>query len=140
MKTAYTNAKIYNTEKHIFEDGTLYVEDGVICELSNADKTIDCGGAYMIPGLVDVHTHGRISMRWDNANADTAIALAKSYAAAGTTSVMGTFGTTTCDGYKYSIDGIKAARALQKSEVLGANILGIHFEARYLNPKRGGAE
>ena len=78
-------------------------------------------------------------MRWDDADADTAIELARSYSSVGTTSVMGTFGTTECDKYIYSIDGIKAARALQKNEPLGANILGVHFEARFLNPKRGGA-
>ncbi len=139
MKTAFINAKIYNTEKRAFEDGTLYARDGIIVAPCEVDNKVDCGGAYMIPGLVDVHTHGRIMLRWDHADADTAIALAKSYAAVGTTSVMGTFGTTTCDEYEYSIDGIKSARALQKKEPLGANILGVHFEARYLNPKRGGA-
>ncbi len=139
MKTAFINAKIYNTAKKCFEDGTLYIEDGIITAPAAVDETIDCGGAYMIPGLVDVHTHGRILLRWDYADADAAIALAKSYAAVGTTSVLGTFGTTTCDEYMYSINGIKAARARQNKEAIGANILGIHFEARYLNPKRGGA-
>ncbi|MBQ8250108.1 MAG: N-acetylglucosamine-6-phosphate deacetylase [Clostridia bacterium] len=139
MKTAFINAKIYNTEKRAFEDGTLYVENGIIVAPCEVDETVDLGGACIIPGLVDVHTHGRILLRWDNVDANTAIKLAKSYAAVGTTSVMGTFGTCTCDKYVYSIDGIKAARQLQKNEALGANILGVHFEARFLNPKRGGA-
>lgn len=139
--TAYTNAKIYNTGKKTFENGTLYVDKGVICAPGSADETVDCGGAYIIPGLIDVHTHGRCGMRWDEEakNADMALELARSYAVAGTTSVLGTFGTRMPENYIAAIDGITEAKQAQDKYPDGANILGIHVEGRFLNAKRKGA-
>ncbi|MBQ8551830.1 MAG: N-acetylglucosamine-6-phosphate deacetylase [Clostridia bacterium] len=139
MKTAYTNTKIYNTQKKCFEDATLYVEDGIITAPFTAEETVDCGGAYMIPGMIDVHTHGRGGYCSDSASADEMCEMAKSYAAAGTTSFMATFGTNPADWYNKGIDNIKEAGARQKNTACGANIIGIHFEGRYLNVKKKGA-
>lgn len=139
MKTAYTNAKIYNTEKRAFEDATLYVEDGIIVAPCTVDNTVDCGGAYMMPGLVDVHSHGRINIDGGSATPDQLCELAKSYAAAGTTSIMVTFMSVPLDWYAPAIDSTVEAKARQDKKVIGANILGIHFEGRYINVKKKGA-
>lgn len=139
MKTAYINAKIYNTEKKCFEDGTLFVEDGIISAPFDADKTVDLGGACVMPGLVDVHTHGRIAIDADDADADKMCEMAMSYAKAGTTSFMPTFATVPFDWYSRAIDNIVEAKARQDKAPCGANILGIHFEGRYINVKKKGA-
>ena len=84
MKTAFINAKIYNTAAERFEDGALLTENGRITGFSGeADVTVDCKGAYMIPGLIDMHTHGRGGYEATDADAEGYIAMAKAYAAAG---------------------------------------------------------
>jgi len=139
LKKAFINVKIYNTEKRAFEAATLYTDNGIICRPCEVDETVDCGGAYMIPGLVDVHTHGREGMDSSNVDADTMCKLAKSYANAGTTSFMATFGSCADDWYFKAIDNIVEANSRQHESVYGANIIGIHLEGRYICMKRKGA-
>lgn len=140
MTRKFTNAKIYNTDKRTFEDGTLYVKDGIIAEaFDSVLETVDCGGAYMIPGMVDVHTHGRSNIESGTADADHMCEMARSYAKAGTTSFMATLGTNPYEWYKTGIDAVVEAKSRQEQEYNGANILGIHFEGRYLNVKKKGA-
>lgn len=139
MKTSFVNAKIYNTEKKRFEEGILYANNGIICASCDVDESVDCGGAYMIPGMIDVHTHGRGGYCSDNATADEMCEMAKAYAKAGTTSFMATVATNPTDWYNRAIDNIKAAASRQKKSPVGANIIGLHFEGRYLNVKKKGA-
>ena len=126
MKTAYINAKIYNTNKECFESKMMVVEDGRIAAFDGAaDQTVDCGGAYMIPGMVDVHTHGRGGVSTDSASVDKLCEMANCYAKAGTTSFMATLATDPTDWYPRCIVNIKETVSRQSETVCGANIIGI---------------
>ena len=54
----YKNANLY-TEKFRFERGAFSVENGRFCHvLQEQPDAVDLHGVYVIPGLIDVHTHG----------------------------------------------------------------------------------
>ncbi|PLX65721.1 MAG: dihydroorotase [Denitrovibrio sp.] len=62
MKTLLKNCKIVNYDKTI--DGNILIDGEIIASLSasadeKADKTIDCKGKYVVPGLIDMHVHFR---------------------------------------------------------------------------------
>lgn len=146
MKKAFINAKIYNTADECFADGALVVEDGVIVSVgdaADADEVIDCGGAYMMPGLVDIHTHGRGGIESTEVDREGCIDMAKAYAKAGTTSFMSTLMSAPYETLLAGIDAAVEAKAMQDNakggEYLGANILGIHLEGRYISEIRKGA-
>ena len=64
MKTALQNGRII-TPEGILENKTLLLEDGVILGLEEPNvklpsdtKLLDCSGAYVSPGFLDLHLHG----------------------------------------------------------------------------------
>lgn len=141
-RTAYVNGKIYNTDLCSFEKGTIIVNNGIIEEISESDSvhdcvTVDLSGAYVIPGLVDIHTHGRAGFDFTGVTPENLSAMLKSYAKAGTTSVMATFASAEVPVYEASIDIINEKRKNPLENE--ANILGFHLEGRYINPEKRGA-
>ena len=60
MKTRYMNARIFRggrfEEGSLLVDGERFAEDGPTAAV---DRTVDLGGRYVVPGLVDVHVHLR---------------------------------------------------------------------------------
>lgn len=60
MKVRYTHAQVWRDGR--FEAGCVTVEEGRIApsdDAAPADRTVDLGGRYLVPGLVDVHVHLR---------------------------------------------------------------------------------
>ncbi len=62
MKQAFIHATIWTAAGPEIHDATLVVEDGKIVavgtEIDTTDMTtVDCEGRYLLPGLVDPHTH-----------------------------------------------------------------------------------
>jgi alpha-D-ribose 1-methylphosphonate 5-triphosphate diphosphatase len=122
-----TNVRIVTTDEVV--DGTLVVRDGRVGDMapgpSASAGALDCGGDWLLPGLVELHTDNlerlfapRIGVRWP---ADAAMLTHDAQiAAAGITTV----GDAVCVGYhggkserleylNLSIDVLRRARAAQ---------------------------
>ena len=54
MKTLLTNAKVIDPVTETISDGEIMFEDGIIISGEKEDKTIDCQGLYLCPGLIDL--------------------------------------------------------------------------------------
>ena len=90
---------------------------------------VDCGGLILIPGLIDVHTHGYLG--YDTMDADLA-PLCHEYAMRGTTSFL----PTTLTMPKEALVAVCDAERNHP----GAHVLGIHLEGPYINMKYKGGQ
>ena len=132
MTVRIENAQIFNTEKRKFEYGSLCFENGTITkEVSSPDAVVDAEGGYVLPGLIDVHTHGRCGMDIMDADGETLTALSLSYAQSGVTTVFPTIMTAPVDKLKTSIENIKKANPV-------CDFAGIHVEGPYISKKKPG--
>ena len=121
---------IYNAEIN-GELKTVKLDGGKIVsvEPDTGRGDIDAGGNLLLPGLIDVHTHGCIGM--DTMDADFA-PMCRFYAEHGTTSFLP---TTMTMGYD-ALERVTEA----KTDFPGAEILGFHFEGPYISEKHKGAQ
>ncbi|WP_424811873.1 alpha-D-ribose 1-methylphosphonate 5-triphosphate diphosphatase [Roseococcus sp. YIM B11640] len=94
-ETILTHARIVTPEAVV--DGTLTLRDGIISDIqtgrSSSPAAIDCGGEFIIPGVVDVHTDNlerqvqpRVNARWPSRSAF--VSHDAQCAAAGVTTVL----------------------------------------------------
>ncbi|MBP3572310.1 MAG: N-acetylglucosamine-6-phosphate deacetylase [Clostridia bacterium] len=148
MNTCFIrNARIYRTVSRSFSVGSVLVENGRITALFTEDITppagipvYDAEGRRVIPGLVDVHTHGRAGGDFGTADSALMTVMAKSYLDSGVTTVMPTLASAPLSELETSIDRINTLRAeAAASKGVLPHIAGTHLEGRYLNVKRRGA-
>ena len=142
------NARVYNTVTRSFYEGSVLVMKGKIAILHRGNVTAapegvelyDAEGRMIIPGMVDVHTHGRAGGDFNTADSATMSQMAASYLDGGVTAILPTLASAPLESLENSIDLINALRTeTLASEGKQAYVAGTHLEGRYLNPKRRGA-
>ena len=57
--TTYTGGVLFNPFTCSWEETAFAVRDGIVVGLGEyeAEKTVDLGGARVVPGLIDAHVH-----------------------------------------------------------------------------------
>ena len=141
-KVAFVGGKIFNSVSESFVEATVLCEDGFISGVTRDSfgddyEIIDLEGKYLIPGLVDVHTHGIGGYDFNFAKENEIQFMTARYARMGTTSIMATLASDTFSHLTNSVFKINQNRLNAKKGC--ANIMGIHLEGRYLNPLAKGA-
>ena len=138
---AFVGGMVFNSHTEQFERTNLICRDEFIVDVSLAVPEgytkIDVSGKYIIPGLIDVHTHGIAGGDFNYASESKMERMCQAYAKNGTTSIMATLASQPLTKIFNSIYAINQNRVNDKLDK--ANILGIHMEGRYLNPKMRGA-
>lgn len=105
-------------------------------DIPQGTNLVDLKGAYLAPGLIDLQIYGSGKPLFFGGD-PSAAALAQmeaSLLAQGCTGFLATIATNTNDIFDR---GIQAALQHRPNKL--GNLLGLHFEGPYLNPKRCGA-
>ena len=139
--TLFRNAMIYDRATRMFRRADMLEKDGVILAVGSfpapdGAEVVDLTGAYLVPGLVDVHTHGRSGFDFNTAPEDAYGTMMRDYALAGTTSVMPTLASDTFPHLIASAEAIRRQTGASRGK---ASFIGLHLEGRYLSPVRRGA-
>ena len=139
MKTRYKNGNFYLN--HHFLKGDMIVEDGKILEIGTLAQDeemdeVDLEGQTVVPGFIDIHTHGAVGVDVNGADAQGFEKICQFFASQGTTSWLGSVLT---DTREQTLAAIGEYKAWKKSEHNGAQMLGIHLEGPFLAAEYKGA-
>ena len=138
-------------ETVLFQNGPVYI-DGRFRSVSllvragkiagvDAPPTPDCqvvdlAGKMLVPGFLDIHTHGGGGVDVNAADAEGFAAISRFFAAQGTTGWLCSILT---DSEERTLRSIARARAAMDAPIQGARLLGIHLEGPFLSPEYKGA-
>lgn len=123
-------AFVFDTKERKFKPKKISVENGLFSAVSDISATT-CR-SYIVPGLIDVHTHGRCGYDIMEASAEKLSMMSLEYAKVGTTALFPTVMTAPTEKIKSAIDNI------MRSDVRGARFLGVHVEGPYISEKKPG--
>ncbi len=96
---------------------------------------LDCSGLMILPGFIDIHTHGALGYDCMKASPAQLLEWSAFLARHGVTSFMPTTITAPVDEILQALDHVKAAAALPG---LGAQIVGVHIEGPHISPLHPG--
>ncbi len=118
-------------------ENVLTVENGRITAIGEEreGEILDFGENMVLPGFIDVHTHGAMGKDTMDATDEAMQVMKKHMADHGVTSFLPTTVTMPTETL---CDAIRAAKANEKGE--GAEILGVHLEGPYFSAKVAGAQ
>ena len=112
--------------------------DSYIQEIGDITKSadVDADGYYLIPGLVDIHTHGALGCDSSDGSTDGIRHIADYYAAHGVTSFCATTMTLNEDVLTKAVQSIRRYTQSDRS----ARCLGIYLEGPFLSYAKRGAQ
>lgn len=140
----FKNCTILRNHELIVED--LWVRNNVIVnpepiffdERVTADIQLDCNGAIIAPGYIDLQINGGMGVDFSH-NVDTIVEavqkVAKGVLPFGVTSMCPTIVTSTPDVYRKALTAVKK----HNGSAEGAGILGVHLEGPFISKHKKGA-
>lgn len=134
-----TNGKILIGRTFI--NGNIEIIDGIITRIGDFKsdkeiKSIDAEGKMVIPGFIDIHTHGGNGIDVNHASKEDLNNLSKFFASRGVTSFLPAVLTDTHEKMCELLSEIAKAK---EEGTEGAEILGIHMEGPFLCTEFKGA-
>ncbi len=116
---------------------TITVENGIITAIGGQaeGEVLDFGGSLVLPGFIDIHTHGAMGADTMDATDEAMQTMKKHMAAHGVTAFLPTTVTVPTEAI---LKSLRAAKKNEKGE--GAAIIGLHLEGPYFSPENVGAQ
>jgi len=128
------NAKIFRDGQ--FVQGGMSFEDKILSFDNDENAELDAQGMYLIPGLIDIHTHGAVNEDASDASPEGLIKMSRYYAAEGVTAWCAT--TMTIPEAEI-VSALSTAADFARPED-GARLVGINLEGPFLSAAKRGAQ
>ena len=142
MKTLITNAHIISPGIDI-ECGSVLLDGSKVAAVLQAgdaapaaDKTIDAAGAMLMPGFIDVHSHGAGGCDTCDCSVESIRTIADCKMKEGVTTWLPTTLTLATNTLA---DVCRAVKEYAENPC-GSKTPGVHLEGPYINPKQCGAQ
>jgi len=124
---------IYNNLTVLFDKTIVAVDNGI--EISGCE-IIDAKGAYVSAGFIDLHVHGSGGADVMDATPEALGTICRTLIQTGTTSFLATTMTMAQEAIDNAVDNVRACQ----NRLRGAQIVGVHLEGPFINPKKHGAQ
>lgn len=113
--------------------------EGIIDEkdIDPNGEVFDAEGGIVSPGLVDIHIHGYIGEDSSDGSKDGLLKMASALVGNGVTAWLPTTMTVPLEQLEKVFDIV---RELKKTEIKGAQIVGVNAEGPFISPKYKGAQ
>ena len=145
QKTIIVNAHVISPDVDL-KDATIVIEGNRIRKVSvgraaakaSANVTVvDVKGQYVMPGFIDVHTHGALTYDFCDADPKAIFEIAKAKLQEGVTTFLP---TTLTVSHEELIAAAKNAKGYDEAGQPYAKVPGIHLEGPFINVKCCGAQ
>ena len=136
----FKNARIFTSQQG-FIHGYFSVENGNFSEVFSGAcerEGIDLHGAFVIPGLVDIHIHGAVGADFSDGEEQGLRRMARFLAQNGVTSFLPTSMTLPYETLSKAF--LNAKELMDHPLENEARVLGIHMEGPFFSEKKRGAQ
>lgn len=124
-----------------FRHGSFWVEDGKFAQIMDGvpgEEGVDLAGAYVIPGLIDVHNHGNSGADFSDGDYEGLVSMARYLGQNGITSFAPASMTLP---YEVLEKAFATAAKLREEKPEGCSrIMGIQMEGPFFSEKKKGAQ
>ncbi len=142
MKTLFTHCHVVSPGLDL-PDASVLVEHGAISAVFHevpvacgADETVDLGGHFLMPGFIDIHTHGAAGADVCDGSEEAIRTIAAHKLREGVTTFLPTTLTLPHEQLAAAARAVEAYR--QRADF--ARAPGLHVEGPFINPKCTGAQ
>jgi N-acetylglucosamine-6-phosphate deacetylase len=120
----------------VIDRGTILGVDDQ-ATIDPAMPTVDVGGRYICPGLIDIHIHGALGYTYNDVHSQAFQHIAAANLQAGVTAHLATIAAAPVADLVASMEAI---RTFISQPYTGSQILGIHLEGPYFFAAQAGAQ
>lgn len=134
----FRGGNVFYNKKFVSVD--VRIQNGIICEIGadlpeKEEEVINLAGRKLLPGCIDVHTHGRNGKDFSYASSSEIIEVTREYARNGVTSILA---TTMTLGERETEQMVTRIGEAIHAKNPGSRILGINLEGPFLGKDKKG--